>query len=166
MRQMLCVSAAILGLIGFGAAARGADAKPTNYKVECRMAEYNWVGLKKTGGVIGVTTEEARPASAFAGETRAIANGDRQESIDVGATFRFVVRRLHGGRVRLDSTAEYSWLESAPGSADLRMQSMAKRSIETLRLGDLYRIELQNSEKDGSCVFEITVEEADAAAKK
>jgi hypothetical protein len=127
--------------------------------------EYDWNGKKKTEGVMGLSTEEGRPASAFAGQTRAIVNGDGQEFIDVGATFRFVVRGLKGGRVRLDSTAEYSWLESAPNS-NLRMQSVAKRSINTVRLGEVYRIELQNSEKDGSGrAFEITVEGPGEAVK-
>jgi hypothetical protein len=127
--------------------------------------EYDWAGKKTHEESWGITTEEGRPASAFGGQQLAIGDGVRNESLEVGASLRFVVRGMNGGRVRLDASTESSWLESAPNS-DPRIRSVGKRSIETIRLGKVFRIELDNGKDDGSGrAFEVTVEQADAPVK-
>ena len=170
MRQVLCVAAAMLGLVGFGAAARGDDAtaaKPLQYVViKCRLIEYDTDGNKCNVSEPTMTTLEDRACSAFCGHSIPALTGDNKiRYIDVGTSITLVARELKGGKVLLDGSAEYSWQELAPNSK-LRIRRVGSQFIETIRLGEVFRVDLENSKDDGSGrTLELTAEKADAAAK-
>jgi hypothetical protein len=161
--------AAAAALAGIGAAARADDAeksKPRQYRIDLKIVEYDAEEKKSSVCQPVMVVVENRPGRFFAGQE--IANSEdtgKVEFLEVGSSAEVVVRPLPGGKVRLDASVRYSWREPAPKSK-LRVRTNGVRVIETVRLGETFREELdEDPDTGGSRVVEITVQEADEAGK-
>jgi len=165
MAKILMIgAAALLGLIGAAVRAGEKDAAPPRtYRIEFHILEYDAEGKKSTVCQPTMVTMENRPGRCFVGQE--IANGEdgKVEFLEIGTSAGVVVRPAPGGKVRVDATVESSWLEPSPKSK-LRIRSNRLRVMETARLGETFREELdKDPDAGGSRVVEITVQEADKA---
>jgi len=168
MRKWLFAGAVVLGLVGLAAVAQGDQAKTPRrqYRVECRLVEYDAEGKKRNVGTGSTVLREDSPGIVSMGQEMAIAGEDNKaELLQIGSSIRILVRGQPGGKVHLDATAEYSWLEPSPKSK-MRVRSVGSRAIETVRLGEAFRVEMESGSDDApGRAFEVTVQEADNGAK-
>ena len=167
MKTWMGLVAAVLGLIGSASVSggdKGADVTVHMYHIELRVTEYDQDGKIKERHEPTVTTVEGCPCSFLVGGEVAIPTEDKKvEFLETGDSLRMSMQSVGGGKVRLDATAQNSWLEPAP-KPKLHLRSNTLRTIETVRLGEPLLVELENGPDDGGGrVFEITVREGDKA---
>jgi hypothetical protein len=167
MAKLLFTGAfALLGLIGAAARAGEKDVAPSRmYHIDVKIVEYDAEGKKLSENRPAATTMENRQAGFFAGQEVAnSAAGGGVEFLQMGTSVKVVVGPLSGGKVRVDASMESSWQEPAPKSK-FRIRSNSVHTMETVRLGETIREELdRNPDEGGSRVVEITVQEADQDA--
>jgi len=166
-RKMMVGVAALLGLIGAAAQAGEKDAAPPRtYRIDVKIVDYDAEGKKNGVSQPELVMMENRPGRYFVGQEVANSEeGGKAELLEVGTSVGVVVRSLSNGKVRVDASVQSSWLEPAPKSK-LRIHSNSLRMIETVRLGETVREELdKDPDAGGSRVVEITVQEADEDMK-
>jgi hypothetical protein len=162
----MATGAVALGMIGFGAAARADEATASTaryYKIELRLVQYDSEGKRKVvTSTDAMVVQEGRAGTFFDGQEIAIpGEGKGIDYMEVGASLRMLVHGMKGGKVSLDATAQYSWLEPAP-KPTLRVRSVGGRSVEAVRLGEHIQVELADgSDAGASRVFEVTVQEVE-----
>jgi hypothetical protein len=169
MKKMLIASAAVLGLIGFGAGSRADDkeaAPPRMFRIEIKIVEYDAEGKKDTLSSPTLVTLDNQAGRAFVGQVlEHPEEGPNAKYIAVGCSAEIVVRPLPGGKVRLDATIQHSWQEPSLKSK-IRIRTNSVRMMETVRFGQTVREELDNDpDTGGARAVEITVFDGDDAKK-
>ena len=167
MKAWIGPAAMVLALVGsaFGGE-EGAGPTARTYRVVCKVTERDQDGKIKACNEPSVTTLENRPCSFLVGGEIAVPTADgRIEFLETGASLHATVQPAASGKVRLDASAQKSCLEPSPKSP-LQVESITSRAMETIRLGEVFRIELGGGSEGGeSLVFELTVQEADKDMK-
>jgi hypothetical protein len=169
VKKLLIAGAALAGLVGFGGESRAGDkdaAPPRLYRIDLKIVECDAEGNKSVVCQPTFVTRENDPARSFAGQkVETSEDRGKAEYLVVGTSAEVVVRPLPGGKVRLDASVQYSWRESGPQSK-IRVRSSGVRAVETVRLGETFREELDTDPSvGGRQVIEITVQEADQTGK-
>jgi hypothetical protein len=166
MKPWIGSVAVALALMGSACGGEEGGGAARAYRVVCKVLEYDQDGKIKARNEPSVTMLENRPCKILVGGEMAVPTADgRIDFLETGASIRMIVQSAGSGKVRLDASAQMTWLESSP-KPPLPVRSIAARAMETIRLGEAYRIELGGGSAGGdSLAFELTVQEADKDMK-
>jgi type II secretory pathway component GspD/PulD (secretin) len=162
MRAIL-LSVALLVLTGFIAMAgerNHEQSKGRYFQLDCVLVEFNSQGQKKVISRPSLACWEGKPATfANEGQVAHELKDGRDvniEYIPIGFTATMTLRVLKNGKIRLDMTIEDS--KVLRNSDILRVKKTSLRSIETTRLGETVRIEMdRDNDTGGSYEFQVRV---------
>jgi hypothetical protein len=167
MHKARLAGVALLGLIGVGMFARGQPPVPADvprYIFNCRVTEQNEAGERKVVAQPVLSTCEGSPANFLSGGEFAVPSGKgpdkKVELVPYGISVGITARALEKNKVRLNVSLQDSRRMKTTGDR-VRWRSLSVQSIESVRLGDTVKLELERMGGEGGrWELEVRVQDA------
>jgi Flp pilus assembly secretin CpaC len=137
-----------------------AKERERQFLLDFTLIHFDQENRMKTLAMPQLATLEGKACTFIAGGEQAVTQGNTVELVPFGTTIEAKVQGLKNGRVKLDATIQVTKPAENNSPKRMRYKGSVLRTIETVRLGETVKMEIEAVEEKGCrYVFEVKVED-------